>query len=63
METLKVTPYKFIPDEPGALGYYSIHSILKDNTGALWVGTWKGLNYYSPAKQFYLLTPNEFTAC
>ncbi|MEY8608374.1 two-component regulator propeller domain-containing protein [Parabacteroides segnis] len=62
METLKVTPYKFIPDEPGALGYYSIHSILKDNTGALWVGTWKGLNYYSPAKkQFYLLTPNEFT--
>lgn len=62
MKTLKVTPYKFNPDEPGAPSYYSIHSLLKDNTGALWVGTWKGLNYYSPAKkQFYQITPNEFT--
>lgn len=62
METLKISPHKFIPNEPGALGYYSIHSLLKDNTDALWVGTWKGLNYYSPArKQFYMITPNEFT--
>lgn len=61
-ETLKVTPYKFNPDESGALSYYSIHSMLTDNTGALWVGTWKGLNYYSPArKQFYQIIPNEFT--
>lgn len=62
METLKVTPYKFNPDDPGSLSYYSVHSILKDNTNALWVGTWKGLNYYSPAKkQFYQITPKEFT--
>lgn len=62
LETFKVTPYKFNPNEPGALSYYSVHSLLKDNAGALWVGTWKGLNYYSPArKQFYLITPNEFT--
>lgn len=62
LETFKVTPYKFNPNEPGTLSYYSVHSLLKDNTGALWVGTWKGLNYYSPArKQFYLITPNEFT--
>ncbi|KKB50056.1 hypothetical protein HMPREF1212_03216 [Parabacteroides sp. HGS0025] len=61
-QTLEVTPYKFNPDEPGALSYYSVHSLLKDNTGALWAGTWKGLNYYSPArKQFYQITPNEFT--
>ena len=62
MQTLKVTPYKFNPDEPGTLSYYSIHSLLKDNTGALWVGTWKGLNYYSPVRtQFYRITPREFT--
>ena len=62
IQTLEVTPYKFNPDDPGALSYYSIHSLLKDNTGALWVGTWKGLNYYSPAKkQFYQITPKEFT--
>lgn len=62
MQTLEVTPCKFNPDEPGALSYYSIHSLLTDNTGALWAGTWKGLNYYSPARtQFYRITPREFT--
>lgn len=62
MKTLEVTPYKFNPDDPGALSYYSVHSLLTDNTGALWVGTWRGLNYYSPVKkQFYQIAPKEFT--
>lgn len=57
-----ITPIPFDPDKPGCLSHYSIHSLLHDRTGALWAGTWKGLNYYNPLKkQVYLIAPKEFT--
>lgn len=60
--TGRITPLPFDPDKPGCLSHYSVHSLLYDRAGALWVGTWKGLNYYNPLKkQIYLIAPKEFT--
>lgn len=60
--TLRITPLPFDPDKPGCLSHYSVHSLLYDATGSLWVGTWKGLNYYNPLKkQIYMIAPKEFT--
>ena len=40
---------RFSPEDPTTLGHNSIRSILKDNQGGMWIGTfYGGLNYYHP---------------
>ena len=40
---------RFSPEDPTSLGHNSIRSILKDNQGGMWIGTfYGGLNYYHP---------------
>ena len=37
---------RFSPEDPTTLGHNSIRSILKDNQGGMWIGTfYGGLNY------------------
>lgn len=58
-----ITPVQMEMEQQGGLSHYSIHSMLMDKDGTLWVGTYAaGINYYSPYhKAISYIKSNDFS--
>ncbi len=61
--TEELVPVRMNMEEKGSLSHFSVHSLLKDCDGTLWVGTYSaGINYSSPYfKPAYFIVPEEYT--
>jgi ligand-binding sensor domain-containing protein len=47
--------YRHDPDDPGSLGHNFIRSLVVDQSGELWIGTWGGgLNQYNREKDAFI---------
>lgn len=62
MKQMTVTPVPMDMNAEGALTHFSVHSMLIDRDGTLWVGTYSaGVNYHSPYyKPTPFIRPNAF---
>jgi len=58
-----ITPVQLEMEQQGGLSHYSIHSMLIDKDGILWIGTYAaGINYYSPYhKAISYIKSNDFS--
>lgn len=46
--------YKHHPDKPGSLSHNDVYAIYLDKSGALWVGTYNGLNKFDSRKDVFI---------
>ena len=55
-----VKVYRHDPDDPSSLGHNFIRSLVVDQSGVLWIGTWGGgLNQYDREKDAFIRYQND----
>jgi PAS domain S-box-containing protein len=55
----QVTHYRHDPEDPGSLADNLVYALSEDPSGALWVGTWKGLDRLDPETGNFAHFPHD----
>jgi signal transduction histidine kinase/ligand-binding sensor domain-containing protein/DNA-binding response OmpR family regulator len=60
-KTNRISPLHMDSESYGGLDHYSIHSMLTDRDRTVWIGTYAGINYFSPYhKPISFLSSNDY---